>query len=193
VAPLFRVCIVLPDATTPEHNGHPLYVWPRHGAGRVDDPRGEYRVLYAADTAAAAVAEALGHFAEWTPAVLAPPPQAPLGSTKALVELEGDPIVCDLDDAHRLVDVGLRPSAVVTRDRGVTQLWARGLYEQREADGNQKFAGVSWWSYYNADWALLGLWDTTLLRVVNQTTLTLDHDAVLEAADWLLRPISARR
>jgi hypothetical protein len=27
-------------------NGHPLYIWPRQGAGRVDDPDREYTVLY---------------------------------------------------------------------------------------------------------------------------------------------------
>ncbi|MDP9397682.1 MAG: RES domain-containing protein [Actinomycetota bacterium] len=189
----FRVCILHPAAATPDKNGHPLYVWPRQGAGRVDDPLGQYRVLYAADTAAAAVAEALGHFTEWSRVVLDPPPRAPAGSVKALVEYEGDPSVCDLDDAHRLVKVGLRPSGVVTRDRMTTQGWARRLYERRTPEGDREFSGVSWWSYYNPEWASAGLWDVEGLSVVASQELTLDHEAVSEAASQLLRPVLAGR
>jgi hypothetical protein len=33
----WRVLNWRPDALTPAEYGHPLYIWPRQGAGRVDD------------------------------------------------------------------------------------------------------------------------------------------------------------
>ncbi len=41
---------------------------------------------------------------------------------------------------------------VVTRDREVTQAWARAIFECGQ------FAGARWWSYYNPDWSIVGLW-----------------------------------
>ena len=59
-----------PEARTPQKNGHPLYVWPYQGNGRVDDPEHDYLVLYVADSPEGAAAEAFGHYVRWTPAVL---------------------------------------------------------------------------------------------------------------------------
>ena len=183
---LYRVCVVHPDARKPTDNGHPLYVWPRQGAGRVDDPAGDYRVLYVAGSAEAAVAEALGRFPRWTPPVLAPPPAAPPGSVLALAAYAGEPVVCDLDDARRLTSLRLRPSRVVTRDRAVTQAWARRVHDAGQ------WHGVSWWSAYDADWTSVGLWDRSALAVADVTPLALDHPAVVAASDRILRPIARR-
>lgn len=183
---LYRVCVVHPDARRATDNGHPLYVWPRQGAGRIDDPAGGYRVLYAATGREAAVAEALGRYPRWTPPVLAAPPAAPPGSVLALVSYDGAPAVCDLDDAGRLLALQLRPSRVVTRDRAVTQAWARRLYDTGE------WEGVSWWSAYDAEWTSVGLWDHSSLSVVDVTPLRLDDPAVVAAAERILRPIARR-
>ena len=107
------------------------------------------------------------------------------GSVRALVEYEvGDHAqICDLDDARRLTDLGLRPSRVVTRDRDVTQAWARKLYD----DGH--FAGVRWWSYYNPDWGSIGLWDIAALNVADVVILTADDPAFVAAAAEIVRII----
>jgi len=183
---LYRVCVVHPDARRVTDNGHPLFVWPRQGAGRVDDPAGDYLVLYLAASPEAAVAEALGRYPRWTPPVLAVPPAAPPGSVLALAAYDGEPRVCDLDDARRLGSLGLRPSRVVTRERAVTQAWARRLYETGE------WAGVSWWSAYDADWTSIGLWDRSALSVASVAPLALDQPAVVAAAERILRPIARR-
>jgi len=181
---LFRVLPYLASARAGEP-GHPLYVSPSTGAGRVDNP-GRYGVLYVGDAAAGAVAEAFGWMPEWSALMLRGRP-ALAGSVHALTryELADDAGVCDLDDASRLVDLGLRPSQVVTRERAVTQAWALALFEQGA------FAGVRWWSYYDPRWGSHGLWDTARLRPVDVERLTITHAAVLEAAEALVRPFAS--
>ncbi len=94
--------------------------------------------------------------------------------------------ICNLDDAKRLTRMQLRPSRVVTRDRAVTQRWALDLYESKE------FIGVSWWSYYNPDWASVGLWNTSSLAISALDVLTWAHPALKAAADALNKPISRK-
>ncbi|MGO4382633.1 RES domain-containing protein [Specibacter sp. RAF43] len=181
----WRVLNWNPNATKPTDNGHPLYVWPRQGVGRVDDPELQYKVLYVGDTAEGAAAEAFGRFPIWTADIFAPPPAAPPGTIKALVKYEGDPAILDLDDPQVLLEWSLRPSSVVTRDRGSTQQWARAMYDTGD------YAGVSWWSYYEPRWASYGLWDMSGLRVADTPELlTLSHPTVQDAAALISRVIS---
>lgn len=175
-----------PEARTPQKNGHPLYVWPHQGNGRVDDPEHDYLVLYVADSPEGAAAEAFGHYVRWTQAVLDVPPGAPAGSIKALAHYEGEPAVLDLDDPYNLQDWGLRPSQVVQRDRPSTQRWARAIYDA----GDHK--GVSWWSCYEPRWASIGLWDITGLELAAEPQpLTMNHPAVLGAAEAIRRIVES--
>jgi hypothetical protein len=188
----YRVGIYSDAAGSPADNGHPLHRWPRQGAGRIDDPLKEYLVLYLADTAEAAVAEAFGRYPEWRSTIFDVPPAAPANARRALFTYQGDPRVCDLDDSRRLVECGLRPSRVVTRDRDVTQEWARAIYERTTPDdAAREFAGVSWWSYYNPDWSSVGLWDVDL-SVEEVEILNLDSLIVQETADEIARVIEEK-
>lgn len=178
----WRVLNWNPGARTPEDNGHPLFVWPRQGAGRVDDPDHDYVVLYVGDTPEGAVAEAFGSFASWTEDILAPPPAAPPGTLRALARYTGEPAVLDLDDPYALQEWSLRPSSVVARDRASTQQWARAMYD------TDQYAGVSWWSFYEPRWASFGLWDITGLTLAEPPEpLTLDHESVQDAAALIKR------
>lgn len=156
---VYRVLPYLPSAREGEA-GHPLYVHKQQGAGRLDNPDA-YLVRYVADAGVAAVAEAFGQFELWTPALLQGPPALP-GSRMVLAELElGDRVrILDLDDASNLVAWSLRPSRVVTRDRAVTQAWARNIFHSGQYDG------ARWWSYYNPDWASIGVWGGSDLQTV---------------------------
>jgi hypothetical protein len=117
--------------------GHALHRARRQGAGRVDNPE-HYRVLYASDAEAGAVAEAFGNHAVWTPLLLGGRPDLP-GSVRALATFEAAGIeALDLDDARRLVERELRPSAVVARDRSLTQRWALRIFEEK------RWAGIRW-------------------------------------------------
>jgi hypothetical protein len=172
-----------PAAATAAVPGHPLYVSPRQGAGRVDDPWREYHVLYVGTDPVGCVAEVFGDFAVWTPALLDPPPGRP-AAVRALVEYDIEARMCDLDDARRLIELALRPSQVVSRDRRETQQWARDVYETGQYDG------VSWWSRRDPRWTSAGIWDLGEATVTDvMPLLDLDADVVVVAADILLRRI----
>jgi hypothetical protein len=169
-------------ARTPDTSGHPLYVYPRQGTGRVDDAEHEYLVRYVGTDPAGCVAEAFGDFGVWTPALLEPPPTL-RGAVRALVTYDIDARVCDLDDAKCLTQLGLRPSQVVSSERRVTQRWARQVFDSGRYDG------VSWWSRRDARWTSAGLWHVAGATVEDVTVLDLDHPAVVEAAGVLLRRV----
>ena len=125
-----------------------------------------------------------GRFAEWTPAVLEGNPSFP-GSARAIAcyNLAKGVRLCDLDDPEQLKTLGLRPSDVVNRDYVRTRAWARRIYEQGD------WAGVRWWSYYDARWASVGLWETEGLAIEEVRALRLEDAAVLEASGTIARRI----
>jgi len=182
VPSLYRVLPYLAAANAGEP-GHPLYVPVSTGANRIDNPDA-YDTLYLGDDPLCAVAEAFGWASRWNAGLLRGTP-ALGGSVRALVsyDLDDDAAVCDLDDSDRLVDLGLRPSRVVTRDRSTTQAWARDLFDTGE------FAGVRWWSYYHPDWGSVGLWDAAALAVAEVSVLTTDHPLFVAAAAEIVRVI----
>jgi hypothetical protein len=182
VRTLYRVFPWLPDARAGEP-GHPRFV-PGAGAGRVDNPE-HYRTLYLSDGPGGACAEAFDFVATWAQDMLRGAPAIP-GSFRALATfvLDDNVEVCDLDDAPRLVELGMRPSEVVTRDRAVTQAWALRVFRQ------QRWGGVRWWSYHDPRWGSHGIWAVHRLHLDHVEGLTLDHPAVNEAAEVLNRPVS---
>lgn len=111
------------------------------------------------------------------------------GSTGAMrvvaeYELADTTQVLDLDDVVGLAELGIRPSEVVTRDRAVTQAWALRAYRR------DRWAGIRWWSYYDARWYSYGLWDIAGLRFREVHALSIEQPALLEAASVLKRPIA---
>jgi len=151
------------------------------GRGRIDAP-GLYDVLYLSDAAAGAVAEGFGRLTPWSELMLRVPAMPGAVRVVARYELADGARVLDLDDVASLVDLGIRPSDVVTRDRTVTQSWARKAYARG------RWAGVRWWSYYDPRWYAYGLWDRRDLVVVGVEQLSMEHPAVVEAATVLRRP-----
>lgn len=152
------------------------------GAGRVDNPD-HYRVLYASDSPIGAVAEAFGNHAIWTDDLFRGRPELP-GSRTCLVEIESSGrVALDLDDARALLERDLKPSAVVTRDRKVTQAWALRVFREK------RWAGVRWWSYHDPGWGSYGLWDMKRLRSRSVAPLDREHPAVRAAASTLARPL----
>lgn len=177
---LFRVFPWASGARSGEP-GHPLFASPVQGAGRVDNP-GRYTTLYASDSPVGAVAEAFGNHGVWTTQLLLGRPDIP-GSVRAVAVLDSSKVdTVDLDDAHELVRRRLRPSAIVTRDRVVTQRWALGIF------GENRWAGVRWWSYHDPRWGSFGLWNLATLRCLEVIRLTPDDPSLLEARRILARP-----
>jgi hypothetical protein len=175
---------VLPFLASASHEdpGGALHV-PPQGAGRLDAPD-RYSVLYVSDAAAGAIAETFGRFPEWAPAMLAGSPALP-GSVRALAtyRLTTETRVCDLDDPAQLLARNLRPSDVVSREYSRTRGWARRVH------GERRWIGVRWWSYYDARWASMGLWDVGGLALDTVRPLRLDDPALVEASRIIVRRI----
>jgi hypothetical protein len=185
VPALYRVFPALPESAADEAGGG-LYLPPQQ-SGRIDNP-GLYRVFYASDAEAGAIAEAFGRFPEWTPAILEGSPGLP-GSVRALARysLSETAKICDLDDPEQLRLLGLRPSDVVSRHYGRTRAWARRIYEAGS------WAGVRWWSYYDPQWSSFGIWDAREMALEETRSLTLDDPELATASHAIARRIVRRK
>ncbi|HUY10743.1 MAG TPA: RES family NAD+ phosphorylase [Candidatus Dormibacteraeota bacterium] len=174
---LYRVLLHDPSAA-PTEPGGALYVPAQQGSGRIDNPA-HYRVLYLGDSAAGACAEVFyrgAHRTAWTPTMLPLRRYPHLVRALASYELVETAPVCDLDDPERLLEFQLRPSQVITREYARSQAWALRLFHE------QRFCGVSWWSFHDARWKSVGLWNTESLAPSAVTPLTIDHPAFAQAA-----------
>jgi hypothetical protein len=173
---LYRVFGWLPDST-PEPFRVPR---DRQGGGRHDHPD-RYTALYLAREAVGAIAEAIQVFRgqELTTEALV----RPGGARRALASIDDAelPPLVDLDDPTVLVGRQLRPSAVATAVRPVTQRIAGDAF-----DGGA--VGLSWWSTLEASWTNVTLFAERLPGpppVVEVESLALDHPALIEAAERL--------
>lgn len=180
------------EGAPPGSPGHPDFV-PTHlqGGGRFDNPRW-YTAAYLAAEPHGAVGETFGNLATWTSAMLRP--GTPTGSMMALASFAlSDLRLVDLDDARTLLDLGLRPSDVVRRNRDKTRQLALRLFLAGDHDG------ISWWSYHDPEWVNVVVWaghaeDGTTTSPLTDVPfevepLGLDHPALLGAADALTRVI----
>jgi hypothetical protein len=162
--------------------GGALYVPSASGLSRIDNPD-LYDVLYVTRDPAAAVAEAFGRYDLWQAATFVH--SAGLPFALATYDLADDVRILDLNDVDALKSIGVtRPTDVVTQDRSKTQAWARAIFV---AGG---YAGVQWWSFYNPDWPIIGLWDRTRLDIrAMPVILTPASVAVLDAAAAIVRQV----
>lgn len=172
------------ESVAPAEPGGALFV-PAGGGNRLDNPD-LYDVLYVAAVPEAAVAESFGRIPLWTPETFV----HGSGRPQQLVtyELADNVKVFDLDDVASLQGLGIaRPTEVVTRNRARTQSWARAIFERGG------YAGASWWSYYEPEWTVMGLWERSSITVVGAPEiLDVDHGAVRNAAATIARQIVPR-
>ena len=174
---VYRVLFHDPSAA-PREPGGVLYI-PPQGAGRIDNPT-HYDTLYVGDTPAGVCAEVFyrGKYRlKWTTSMLALRRFPHLIRSLAWYDLdESKMATCDLDDPNELLAQSLRPSQVITRDYDQSQAWALRLYQQ------EKWAGVKWWSFNDARWASIGLWQTDVVQKYGVDPIAMDHPALAEAA-----------
>lgn len=106
------------------------------------------------------------------------------GSHKALgiYDLPDDLPYVDLDDPQRLVELGVRPSQVIERNRPYTQALALRIH------GEGRYNGIRWWSFHRPQWRMYCLWEIDP-SVVHVDPLTVDHIAVASAARTLGKPM----
>jgi hypothetical protein len=170
----------------PGESGHPLYEHRPQRGGRADHP--DYYVWYLARQAEAACGEAFGNLSRWTDSMFDFPAVPGARKTLGVYELPDDLRICDLDDPHRLVELGLRPTQVVARNLAVTSQWAHRIWSQRSAavDGRQ-WQAAQWWSFHRPVWTVIASWERPTLVALER--LDLDHTAVVAAAKSLNRPL----
>jgi len=174
-------CFAWSPRARPDEQDGPLWV-PRvfQGDGRHDNPD-VYGCLYLTDGEASAVVEQLARFrTQRLQSALLRRRGLPLAL--AALALDDSAEVVDLDDARVLVRERLRPSAVATRRRQVTQPQARALHTK-----HPRAAALRWWSTFEASWVNYTVFDRAVsaLSVVSLRELTLADDAVTGAADYL--------
>jgi hypothetical protein len=159
----------------------PLWV-PRvfQGDGRHDNPD-VYGCLYLTDGDVSAVVEQLARFRSQRlqPALLR---RRGLPLALASLDLNDGAEIIDLDDPRVLVRERLRPSAVATRRREVTQPQARVLHSK-----HPRAVALRWWSAFEASWVNYTVFDRVIstLSVVSLRELSLDDASVIGAADFL--------
>jgi hypothetical protein len=159
VSPIYRTFTLFPD------RGDPLAVSRAYqGGGRHDNPD-LYPALYGSRRPEAAVAEALRRFRGRTSGARSL--ERADGGRLALATIDDRRLgaLVDLDDPGQLAARSLRPSAVATRDREITQPIALRLSEEN-ADG------FEWWSTVEASWI-----NVTLFADRAGPKLTLLHDS----------------
>lgn len=151
------------------------------GTGRHDNPE-RYGCVYVSESELSVVAEALAPFRG--SGDLQPHMLERSGQTLALaaIELSDDAEILDLDDPAVLKRESLRPSAVATRRREITQAQAGALYDRRP-----RAVGLRWWSTLEASWLNLTLFGRarSRLRLADLRALGVDDQMVRTAAETL--------
>lgn len=158
----------------------PGYVGPAARQTRGRFGLGTTPVLYLAESPEHAVAELLRPF---TGRRLKPAQLLGAGRPLALARLELSPAaaarVADLTSPLVLLRTGVRPDALASWDRAVTQAIARRLH----AGG---FTGLRWWSALHGDWHSVLLFMDRVgdadLAYDEPEALSLEHPAVRAAA-----------
>lgn len=178
---LYRVFPHLHSASAGQP-GHPLYVHPAQGLGRFDNPS-YYLAWYLAAEAVSAVGESFAHLSSWRDEMFEFPHIPGARRALGVYELADDLPYVDLDDPQRLVDLGVRPSQVVERNRPYTQALARRIYEEG------RYKGIRWWSFHRPQWRVYCLWEIDP-GVVQVEALTVGHVAVESAARTLAKAIA---
>jgi hypothetical protein len=175
---LYR-CFAWNERADPRSADGPLW-FPRvfQGEGRHDNPD-LFGCLYLSDRPLSCIVEQLARFrGQRLLASMLRRRGLPLAL--AALELSGDSELIDLDEPRVLRQERLKPSAVATRERRMTQPQARTLFER-----HRRAAGLRWWSTYEALWINVTLFDRAArhLHVEHVRALTLDDPAVVEAAE----------
>lgn len=178
---LFRVFPLLAGARLRQPGGALYVARERQGTGRHDNPD-RYGALYASGTPESAVAERIQGFRGQT--LTDADLHRPDGLAYALASIDdaGLGAVVDLDDPAELVARSLRPSAVATRRRLVTQEIARALFDEG-------VDGFRWWSALEASWPNATLFAERSARRLKlegrAEVLSTAHPALRTAADAL--------
>jgi hypothetical protein len=188
---LYRVFPHLPGARNNSPGGA-NYLHRPQGVGRWDNPA-LYDIWYLSTSPEGAIAETFGNLSEWGPTMFETPYLSGGRRELAAFSVPDDLSVVNLDDAQTLLDRGMRPTQVVIRNPGYTQGQAARAFAERNSTGEQRWAGISWWSFHRPVFTNLALWATPTapapLTLSDVIPLDLTKPIVIEAARILTKPI----
>jgi hypothetical protein len=176
---LWRLLPLVSDAPPAGPGGALWFPRELQGAGRHDNPA-RYGCLYGAQQPVSAVAEALAPFRGTGSLTAAMLLRGGLPLVLARLALDDGSDLVDLDSPLVLADVRLRPSQIATNVRAVTQAYAVRIFDERP-----DAVGLCWWSTLEASFINVTLYDRAAphLRLVETIPLTLEHPAVVQAAE----------
>lgn len=175
---LYRLHPWDPGAGDTDPGGSLFVPRPLQGRGRHDDPS-RYGAFYASRSPVSVVAELLRFYRRQE---ISADDLSESGQPYAIAAFEERPLpgLLDLDDPRVLVDRGLQPSGVATRDRESTQAIAIMAFEEG-------LLGLEWWSTIEASWINVTLFaERALDRLAlagAPEPLRVDHPVVREAAE----------
>jgi len=177
---VFRVYPYVAGASTAKP-GHALYRQPQQGFGRIDNPE-HYLALYAAASPRISLAEVFAaQPAPWNDTTLFRADGRPYHIAE--IQMADEVPLCNLDNPRALLQRNLIPSSIVSKDRQRTQAWALEIFQE------ERWRGVSWWSFYDPDTPAFGVWDVTNAAVLSTEAVRFDSDAFVAAAKLLGREI----
>lgn len=160
------------------------------GRGRLDNPT-VYDTWYVALSPECAVGEVFGDLSSWSGEIFTVPSLPGGRRALGLYEVDAGIPILDLDDPKVLLERGLRPTQVVSRNRSVSQGWALSIFHETKPNADRRWAGVRWWSFQRPRWTPVGLWvaqgEKPPHGLVDVQPLELDHPAVADAARDLAR------
>lgn len=181
---LYRIFPHDPSAA-PGKPGHPDFLYPGQGAGRWDNPD-KYVGWYMASSPTAAVGEVFGDLRAWNEAMFEFPAIAGVRRALGTYSLPDSTPLLDLDDANALVDRALRPTQIVSPNRRATQQIALDIFDETTANGQPRWAGLTWWSARRSSWPAHFVWGATPACEAVEF-LDLAHAAVQDAATSLAK------
>jgi len=189
---VYRVFGYDPNAD-PGESGSATYIYPKQTTGRWDNFP-DYTIIYVAYSPEGAIGETFGRHPVWGDAIFEAPFLPGNRYALATFSMDDDTPLVDLDDASVLVDRGLRPTQVISRNVPFTQGLALKIFRERSHDGTRKWAGIRWWSAWKPIWRVAAIWtdpgDPLPLKLKSVEPLDLNHHAVLEAATSLVRSVA---
>lgn len=188
---VYRVFAHLSSAR-PGEPGHATYVYPQQTKGRWDNYT-DYRLIYVAASPEGAIGESFGRFPEWSDAMFNTPYLPGARSALATFTLDDRKPLLDFDDAQNLLDRNLKPTQVVIQSTTFTQPLALTAFREANLDGDRRWAGIRWWSFWKPDWPVVAAWmgpaDPYPMRLDDLQPLDINSPVIRDAARTLVRRI----
>lgn len=175
------------DGAGPREPYGPLFIPPGQGYGRWDNP-GLYQLRYFSSTPEGAIAETFGSLAQWSDEMFLVPANPRATKVLSTYTLTDAAPFADLADPAVLTELGVaRVADVTARHLPRTRRLAARIFE------SGVWGGITWWSFDHPEITLMATWIDVGLVCEDTAPLTVQDDAVADAANLIVRSIRGAR